>query len=366
VLTALHEINHTPLVLWAEGCLGQPAGKTASGVILYGHWPIVAVIDSTQAGKSVKDIFPNATVEAPVLASLQDALKLRPAAFMIGIAPPGGGLPSNCRDAIKTAIGHGISVISGLHTFLNDDPELVALAQQQQVRLWDVRHWPKQTTITRHLPRPTNTTVITFVGSDCAIGKMVSALEMHKAACQAGQQSHFVATGQTGIMINGHGIPLDSLVADFAAGITEAEIAQYYTQDYTQGDANQPSWIWVEGQGSLLHPAYSGVTLSLIHGSCPDGLILCHRAGDTHIRHYTVPIPPLAQLVNLYETVCNASRPATMKPARVIGIAVNTSLLSAKAAETYCTEVRQQTGLPVADPIRHGVMDLWAACQHAL
>jgi uncharacterized NAD-dependent epimerase/dehydratase family protein len=351
--------EHTPIVLWAEGCFGQPAGKTASGVIRYGHWPVVAVIDSTRTGQTIQQVIPDIPIDAPIVASLQEALTYHPAVLMIGTAPPGGALPDDCRHTVRHAIQQGLGVISGLHVFLHDDPELVALAAQHQVKLWDVRQWPRQNVITRHLPRPQSNRVITFMGSDCAIGKMVSALELHRAAQQAGKRSHFVATGQTGMMIDGQGLPLDSLVADFAAGSMEAETARYYQPD-------TPGWIWVEGQGSLLHPAYSGVTLALLHGSCPDGMILCHRAGDTHVRHYTVPIPPLPEVIALVEQVCNASRPKGMAPARVLGIAANTSQLTPLAADTWCQQIRVETGLPVNDPVRHGVTNLWQACQLAL
>ena len=350
--------EQSPIVLWAEGCFGQPAGKTASGVIRYGRWPVVAVIDSTRAGQSIQQVMPGVSMDAPVVATLAEAMALNPAVLMIGTAPPGGALPDDCRQTIRQAIQRGLGIINGLHVFLRDDPDLVELATQHHVNLWDVRHWPRHNVITRHLPRPAQNRVITFMGSDCAIGKMVSALELHRAAQHDGVRSHFVATGQTGMMIDGHGLPLDSLVADFAAGCMEAEIAQYYQPD-------TPGWIWVEGQGSLLHPAYSGVTLALLHGSCPDGIILCHRAGDTHVRHYTVPISPLPELADLVQRVCNASRPKGMPPARVLGIAANTSQLTPEAAETWCQQLRAETGLPVADPVRHGVADLWQACQLA-
>jgi uncharacterized NAD-dependent epimerase/dehydratase family protein len=351
--------HQTPIILWAEGCFGQAASKTATGVIRYGQWPIVAVIDSQLTGKTVADVLPQLGCAAPIVASLEEALKHTPAAkaLMIGTAPPGGQLPQVGYACVEAALGHGLSVISGLHHFLHQDPHLATLATANNAQLWDVRHWDRQNLITHQHPRPAGKKVITFVGSDCAIGKMVSALELHKAAQADGQRSAFVATGQTGIMIDGQGIPLDSLVADFAAGTMEWAIEQRLPE---------ADWLWVEGQGSLLHPAYSGVTMSLIHGSCPDGLILCHKADSTHIRNYTVPIPEMTKLIKVYEHATHWAKPAGSPRANVLGIAVNTSMLSPEAAKAYTADITTQTGLPCADPIRDGVASLWQAVKARL
>jgi uncharacterized NAD-dependent epimerase/dehydratase family protein len=355
---AIGHPTQTPLVFWAEGCFGQPASKTAIGVMHFGQWPVLAVIDSTQAngGQTAQQVVPSLPIDCPIVPDIQTALALKPKALMIGIAPPGGVLPPACWEAIKLAIAHGVHIINGLHTFLNHDPSLVALAQQHHVRLWDVRYYEGSNQLTQHLPRPADKRVITFVGTDCSIGKMFASLALHKAALAAGQRSSFVATGQTGIMIDGQGIPLDCVTADFMAGILEAEIISRY---------GQADWLWIEGQASLQHPAYSGVSMALLHGSAPNGIIVCHLAHATHIKGYPhVAIQPLPQLVTLYEQACQWSRPAGLPPAKVLGFSVNTSPIATDAEATaYLAQITQGTGLPATDPVRFGVTPLWQAVQ---
>jgi uncharacterized NAD-dependent epimerase/dehydratase family protein len=344
-------LSPQPLIIWADGgALRSVAGKTATGVIRYGRWPVTAVIDAAFAGQTVEHVT-GLPSNAPVVASLDHALAVGPAkALLIGIAPPGGGLPPDLATVIENALHAGLHIISGLHVFLNDHPQWVALAQQQGVTLWDVRRPPQAPCITRQQPPAGK--VLTLVGSDCSVGKMVTALELTLGLQQAGVHAAFVATGQTGLIIDPNGIPLDSITGDFMAGYVEAAVLN------TRADC-----IVVEGQGSLLHPAYSGVTLALLHGSCPDQLILVHRAGQATIRNFTVPIPPLPDLVALYETAANWVRRPAQPPARVVGIALNTAHLSEEDAQHAVEDARQQTGLPVTDPVRFGIACLVQALQ---
>lgn len=356
--------DETPLAILADGCFGQSTSKLALGVIRYGCWPITAVIDQTQAGKTVRDVTP-LECDAPIVKDLTQAIALGAKALLIGTAPPGGQLPSEWRAWIQEALRQGLHVISGLHDFLTDDPELVALAAQHQARLWDVRDPDSQrpgefNRINQHLARPEHVRVITMVGTDCSVGKMHTALELQRHSLSRGQIAGFVATGQTGILITGHGIPLDRVIADFmAGGLEHCLLEEVQRLEQAHPTVGQPHLIFVEGQGSLLHPAYSGVTLGLLHGSNPDALILCHRADLHSIRNYRhVSIPSLDQCIRLYEEACNWARPHTQPTTRVRGLAINTVMLTEAEAQAYLHRVQAETGLPATDPVRYGVQPL--------
>jgi uncharacterized NAD-dependent epimerase/dehydratase family protein len=358
--------GNTPLVILSDGCFGQSQSKLALGVIRYGQWPIAAVIDSTQVGKTVREST-GLPCDAPIVATLPEALTHGPKALLIGTAPPGGQLPAAWKGILKQAIENGLHIINGLHFFLKEEPDLVSLAQQHRVILWDVRdpeaygrHRFQE--INRQQPRPEQLKVITMVGSDCAVGKMHTALELWAQARQHGASSGFVATGQTGILIAGRGVPLDRVIGDFMAGGIETCLQDEIASLRADSKSSQLHTLFVEGQGSLLHPAYSGVTLSLLHGSNPDAMILCTQAGQTHIRNYPqVTMPPVKELIQLYETAASWVRPAGQPKARVAGIAVNTSALSEADADRYLHQIRLETGLPATDPVRHGVQHLLEA-----
>lgn len=347
--------HHTPLVILAEGCFGTQQAKTASGVIRYGEWPITSVIDSQNAGKFVNDILTD-TCTAPIVSSLSEALSLspRPQALLIGTAPMGGGLPDDYRLIVKEALEAGLHIISGLHIFLNQQPDLVKLAQEKDVLMWDVRATDDRNIVTRQLPRASRLKVITMVGTDCSVGKMYTALELTRGLKARNQKAGFLATGQTGIMISGRGVPLDRIIGDFMAGTLEEAIDGLVREE-------APDWVMVEGQGSLIHPAYSGVTMSLIHGSAPDGLILCHNPRLTTIRNFeTVPLPPLGEFVKLYESAAG-----WIKPANVLGIAMNTASYSDEEAKIIIARATAETGLPATDPVRFGVDNLISALESA-
>lgn len=362
--------TQTPLVILAEGCFGEGQSKLALGVIRYGQWPIAAIIDSTRTGKTVRDVT-GMPCDAPIVSDLKAALAYQPKALLIGTAPPGGQLPPEWRDTLTQAIGNGLHLINGLHFFLTEEPDLVARAQKHQVRLWDVRDPEaygrhKFQVINLQKKRPANVKVITMVGSDCSVGKMHTALELYAGAQKRGISSAFVATGQTGILIAGRGVPLDRVISDFAAGAMEVCI-QEETERLELQAPGQPHWILVEGQGSLLHPAYSGVTLSLVHGSDPDAMILCHKAGTTAVRNYPhIPLPPMKELAALYEQATAWVRASGQRPGRVLGVSVNSSSLSETEAKRYLDQLTDETGLPVTDPVRDGVDSLLDALEAAL
>jgi uncharacterized NAD-dependent epimerase/dehydratase family protein len=327
------------LCILAEGAFEPDSAKTGTGVIRYGRRTVVAVIDSSHAGQDVGDII-GAGRGIPVVADINAALAYQPDAVLIGIAPRGGQLPEEWRWQLRTAIEHGLALINGLHVLLRDDPELVALAREYDVDLWDVRvPAPDEAVSTWALHRPGSHTVL-FVGSDCSVGKMTAALELDRAARARGWSSAFVATGQTGIIIAGDGVPLDRVIGDFMPGAVERQVLAA-TKDH--------DWVWVEGQGSLIHPAYAPVTLALVHGARPDAMILVHNPNRVLVRGYDLPVPPLLDLVRIYETAA-----AWVRPARVCAVALNTFGHDEQEARRLLADAEAATGLPASDPVRFG------------
>jgi len=264
---------------------------------------------------------------------------------LVGIAPTGGQLPAEWRGWLKTAIGRGLDIWSGLHTFIEDDPELGALAQAKGVRVLDARKPPAGLVIADGRAAEVDALVILTVGTDCNVGKMTAQLELRSELVRRGHRARFVATGQTGIFIEGWGIAIDAVVADFVAGAAERLVLE---------GAVGADVVLVEGQGSLIHPGYSGVTLGLLHGACADALILCHQAtrdfiGDYHGRGPWVRIPPLSEVIEIYERAA-----APVRPAKVIGISLNTFDLDERGARAALERAAQETGLPATDPVRFG------------
>jgi uncharacterized NAD-dependent epimerase/dehydratase family protein len=343
------------LVILAEGQFGFHHGKTAVGVIRYGPDDVVAVIDSSQAGGNVSSILPDRDI--PIVATLDEALALTPPpdTLLIGIAPTGGRLPDSWRETILAAIRAGLDVHSGLHTFLGDDPEFAAAARDAGTAIVDYRRPPDRMETAvgrRHGP---GKRVILTVGTDCAIGKMSVALELRAAARAVGRSASFVPTGQTGMMIDGWGAAVDRLISDFAQGTVEWLVEE----GERRGD-----WVIVEGQGSLDHPAYSSVTLALIHGATPQAMVLVHKAGQTehdfdHLPDASFPIAPLRPFIELHEKVAGL-----VAPSKVVAIALNTStIVTPDDARDEIARVRAETGLPVDDPFRFGPGPLWTAIE---
>ncbi len=340
------------IAILAEELFEWHYGKTATGVIRYGKDTVVAVIDSTKAGKDVAQALgADLGRGIPVVRDIREALSYRPDTLLIGIAPMGGALPDAWRWQLLTAIDAGLDIISGLHFFLSDDPELRAAAERKGVTIWDVRRPPDKNRVAQFLPHRQGSHTVLMVGSDCAVGKMTVALELDREAQRRGLNSGFVATGQTGIMISGNGLPVDRIISDFVAGMVEEMVLDF---------ANQHDWVFVEGQGALNHPGYSPVTLGLIHGSMPDAMIFCHIAGATTIEGYTYcPLPPLNRMIAFNEDTVSWVRPD--RPCKVAGIALMTHHLSEQQARDAVKQVEDETGLPATDAIRFGVSNLMDA-----
>ena len=334
------------IAILAEGNFTWRSAKTAVGVLRYSPDTVVAVVDSSHAGQDAAEALGDPTSGpgqgVPVVADLAAALAYQPDTLLIGIAPAGGRLPEAWHAQVLQGIEAGLDVISGLHHFLGDDPRLAAAARARGVTIWDVRRPPEELAqrIGEALTHRAGSRTVSFCGSDCAVGKMTAAIELDREAQRRGLSSVFAATGQTGMMIAGSGIPADRFIADFLPGAVEGMVVPL---------AEQYDWVFVEGQGSLLHPAYSAVTLGLLHGAAPDLLVLCHRAGHTHIDGYDVAIPPLTQVRQMYETAA-----AWLKPAPVVALALNTSALPEESALAAVEDAARETGLPTSDPVRFG------------
>ena len=330
------------LAIFAEGLFEKHSGKTAHGVIRYGTRNVIAVIDSTQAGRLANEVEPFCLHPVPVVASVRDAIDAGATAILIGVAPTGGRLDPAWRAPLLQAIEAGLGLEAGLHTQLSDDPELAAAAERAGVALRDLRAAPPDLTVPQGpYSRPDSVRVVHSVGSDTVIGKKVVTLELDRAARERGERSVYVPTGQTGVAIAGWGIAVDHVISDYVAGAGERLVHE----GATRGDL-----LFVEGQGALFHPAYSGVTLGLLHGSAPDHLILVHKAGATSIRNYPdLPLPPLSELIAAYELATSRVRPA-----RVVAVALNTTDLDDEGARSAIDAAEAETGLPAGDVVRFG------------
>jgi len=330
-------VSDTRYLILADGFSADPHyGKTALGVLRYRRADVVAVLDSQRAGGTADGV--------PIVATVEDALPFEPTTALVGVATQGGRFPPAWIEILRQCIAAGIDIESGLHVFLADDSELRGLADANGVELRDLRRPPADLSTATGEVFDVPGTIVLTVGSDCAIGKMTVSLELDLEARRRGEKSIFVPTGQTGIAIAGWGIAVDAVIADFIAGAAERLVVE--------GSRRGGELLWVEGQGAILHPVYSGVTVGLYHGSAPHLLVLCHQAGVTEIEGAgggPHPIPPLSELVRLHEALALPKRLA-----RVVAVALNTRALDEEAARAAVAAAEAETGLPADDPVRFG------------
>ena len=313
--------------------------KTAVGILRYGRYDVAAVVDRDHAGERVREFLPDVT-DAPIVASMADVPD-DVDALVVGIAPIGGGFDESWRPDVRTALERGCDVVSGLHYFLADDEEFAALADEHGGDIWDVREPDDDIGVSRGVADQVDAEVVLTVGTDCSVGKMTVTLELLRTAQERGLDAAFVPTGQTGIVIEGWGNPVDRVVSDFTAGSVEEMILE-------RGD--DYDYLFVEGQGSIVHPAYSAVTTGILHGSMADKLVLCHVAGRDAIHGYEdYALPSLDSYVNLYEDL---ARP--VHEAQVVAGALNTYHLADEAAERAVADYATQLGVPATDPVRYG------------
>jgi len=325
-------------LILADGLFGPETSKTANACIRYTPERVVGIIDATRAGRRAQDVI-GFGGDIPVVATLDEGLALRPNALLIGIAPSGGKLPAEWILLLARAIEHGLAIWSGLHTFVSDVPELAALAAKHRVPIHDLRRPPARLDVARGRVRNIDATVVLTVGTDCNIGKMTTQLQILDALRDRGIRTSFAATGQTGILIEGRGIAVDAVVADFIAGAAESLVLE---------SARDSDLVLVEGQGSIIHPSYSGVTYGLMHGSLPHAQVMCAQPSRRAINNCEwVKIPPLPDFIRMSEAAL-----APLRPAPVIAVALNTFDLDDDAARRAIETTERETGLPATDPVR--------------
>ena len=338
----MSHIRYRRLAVLTEGGLDIYRNKTAMALLRFRPEDVVCVIDSKHAGSDLHRLC--GTGEGiPIVASIEEALPLGIEWLVIGVATPGGYLPKLLRPQVYEAIRNRIGVISGLHESVDGDPNLVSLAARHCVELVNLRKVPdEEHSISTAKARQIAAFRVLTVGTDTNIGKTTTSLSLDRWLRADGVNARFVATGQDGILASGHGVCIDRVISDFTGGAVERMITH---------EAKGVDLLVIEGQNSILSPCYSGSALSLLHGSCPDAMILCHQATRQYIGDYRnaswLKMPPLAEYVRLYETIA-----ATVHPSRVVGIALNTYDLDDAAARDACAPASRETGLPATDPVR--------------
>jgi uncharacterized NAD-dependent epimerase/dehydratase family protein len=300
----------------------------------YRRESVVAILDTKRAGGTDDG--------APIVGSVEEGLSYDPNTALVGVVTQGGHFPGDWQEVLKECVRSGLDLENGLHVRLHDIPGLPELATEHAVELRDLREPPPDLSTATGANLEVDGTIVLTVGSDCAIGKMTATCELDLEARKRGLCSVFVPTGQTGIAIAGWGIAVDAVVSDFLAGAAERLVVE----GGQMGDL-----LWVEGQGAILHPIYSGVTLGLMHGSAPHLYVLCHEVGRTVVEGDPTasPIVPLKELVDLHERMS-----LKLRPAKVACLALNTSPVSEEEARQAIAEAEEETGLPADDPVRFG------------
>jgi len=328
------------MIILTEGLTNIQNAKTAINLIYYKPEEVLAIFDRGKKGESVKELL-GIDMTVPIiddLAAFPDANTL-----VLGVATPGGGYPDEWRRIILEAITRGMDIVSGLHNFLTDDKEFTEAAAKHNVKLTDIRK-----NNFRKVFKGTgfNDSVLRIqtVGNDCSNGKMITSYEIALELKRMGRDAKFVATGQTGILLEGDGIPIDAVVADFINGAAEEMVLQ-----------NQHHEILViEGQASIVHPRYSSVTLGLLHGSMPHGLIMCYEMGRVNTKNLEhVKIPPMKTIIELYESMANV-----LHPCKVIGIAINGRKFTKAEVDLERERVKAEFNLPACDVMKHGAAEL--------
>ncbi|WP_419947856.1 DUF1611 domain-containing protein [Candidatus Palauibacter sp.] len=346
-------LSSSRITILAEGAFGVETAKTASSAVRYQPERVCSVIDSRFAGQTVGETL-GFGGDIPIVATFEEAMAVgpRPDALLVGIAPQGGRLPEAWRAVLVAALGLGMDIISGLHFFLSDDAELAALADRHGCALFDLRKPPDDLPVGTGRAMRTEAFRVLTVGTDCNTGKMTVSLELQRALAERGVRAAFAATGQTGILIAGTGIAVDAVVSDFISGAAE----RLTLEAAADGEAEI---VLVEGQGSLMHPGYSGVTLGLLHGTLPQAMILTWMPSRPRIyggNHSWVVLPELDEVIQRYEGALAWACPEI--PGRVIGVSLATYDISEDEARAAVRHAREVTGLPATDPIRFGAAPL--------
>lgn len=327
------------IAIYAEATMGLINAKMAEGIIRYGQNPVVAVIDSEAAGKTVGDLCKMAS-DVPIVTDLDKAIGLGAEVLVLGTAPSGGRVPEEWMAVLQSAVDAGLSIVNGLHDPLNT---VFGSDLKEGQWVWDIRiPVGEMPPIGTARAASLKNKRVLLIGTDMAVGKMTAGLEIYRSLTAQGADAAFLATGQVGVSIMGSGIPLDAFRVDHASGAVERMVIEAADRDI----------VLIEGQGSLLHPG-STATLPLMRGSCTNAMILCHRAGMTLLdTEGSVQIPPLRDVIALNEMTASAN--GALTPAKVIGIALNTRDLDPDAAAAAVEQTQAETGLPTTDPVRFG------------
>jgi uncharacterized NAD-dependent epimerase/dehydratase family protein len=329
------DVSAKRYVILAEQFSADPHyGKTLRGVMRYRRESVAAILDTTRAGEADDGV--------PIVATIDDALRYKPDTALVGVVTQGGHFPADWRALLRSCVEARLDIENGLHVRLHEIPGLAELAHAHGVELRDLREPPRDLSTATGANLDVKAKIVLTVGSDCAIGKMTATCELDLEARRRGLASVFVTTGQTGMAIAGWGIAVDAVVSDFLAGAAERLVVD---------GAKRGDLLWVEGQGAILHPIYSGVALGLMHGSAPHAYVLCHEIGRKTVEGDAThsPIPSLRVLVDLHERMS-----LTLRPAKVVCIALNTSFVSDAEARDAIATAEAETGLPADDPVRYG------------
>lgn len=326
--------SYRRIVILTEGFSEPFYAKTAISLLRYRGSEVIAILDGSVEARSSGELL--GVGDVPVVASLEG---LDADAVFLGTATVGGKLPNSWKKILLAALARGLDIVSGNHEFLIDDPGFQRAAEENDCRLIDVRRNAETSTSTGALFREGCLRIHT-VGQDCSLGKMVVALELQRALVRRGEDAHFVATGQTGIMLSGDGIPVDCVVADFVNGSVEALVRRHQHHDI----------LVIEGQGSISHPSFSAVTTGLLHGCAPQGLIYCYEVGRTNVKGLdNVALRPHREMMDAYLSIASLR-----SPAKILGIAMNGRNVSTQEVHAEKQRMIESFHLPVCDVYRDG------------
>lgn len=343
------ELVDKNFVVFAEGCFGLFTSKIAASLIRYRTDQCVAVIDSQQAGRTVQDVLGYGG-SIPIVSRVEDALHLHPEVLIVGKGLHSAELPPDWKPHLLSAIQHKLHLVNSIHYRLESDPDLARAARENGITIWETKDAP-QVPLNKARVLDLDTWIIHTCGSDSNIGKKTTALQIYTEANRRGIPTGFAATGQSGMMISGHGVAVDGVPGDFMGGSVEQVVMEA---------AAGNDWVLVEGQGSLNHIAASGVALAILHGALPNVLVFCHRLGAERTKVWETPIIPLPELIRMNEELTVFERPA-----KVAAVSVNSTGFTEAEFRREAEKLEAQTGLPVVDPCREGagrLVDI--LCEH--
>jgi uncharacterized NAD-dependent epimerase/dehydratase family protein len=339
----MRKLEHAELagkrfVVFAEGCFGLFTSKIAASVLRYRSDRCVAVIDSTKVGQTVQDVIGYGG-PIPIVAGVEAALHSRPEVLIVGKGLHSGELPPGWKQHLLAAMQHKLHIINCIHYRLDTDPDLARAARENDITIWETKD-PPVVPLNKARVLELDTWVIHTCGSDSNIGKKTTALQIYFEANRRGIKTGFAATGQSGMIISGHGVAVDGVPGDFMGGSVEKVVMEA---------AAGNDWVVVEGQGSLNHIGASGVALAILHGALPHVLVFCHRLGLDRTKVWGTPIIPIPELIRMNEELTVFERPA-----KVAAISVNGAGFTDLDFRREVEKLEAETGVPVVDPCREG------------